>query len=115
MDYTVKVALAQIELVVGDIAGNTKKIINYSQKARDEFRADLVIFPELSICGYPPEDLLFHRSFQELIEGALVEIRKKVFGINIIIGFPKMIYYYHRGIFVYSVYQILYNDQKRPN
>jgi len=49
MDHTVKVALAQIELVVGDIAGNTKKIINYSLKARDEFYADLVIFPELII------------------------------------------------------------------
>ncbi len=89
MDHNVKVALAQIELVVGDIAGNTKKIINYSLKARDEFRSDLVIFPELSICGYPPEDLLFHRSFQKLIEEALIEIRKKVFGINILIGYPE--------------------------
>lgn len=89
MDHTVKVALAQIELVVGDIAGNTKKIINYSLKARDEFYADLVIFPELSICGYPPEDLLFHGSFHKLIEDALIEIRKKVFGINIIVGFPE--------------------------
>ncbi len=89
MDHTVKVALAQVELVVGDIAGNTKKIINYSLKARDEFHADLVIFPELSICGYPPEDLLFHGSFHKLIEDALIEIRKKVFGINIIVGFPE--------------------------
>jgi NAD+ synthase (glutamine-hydrolysing) len=59
MDHNVKVALAQVNLAVGDIAGNTEKIIAYSAQARDELDADLVIFPELSICGYPPEDLLF--------------------------------------------------------
>ncbi|MEJ2275743.1 MAG: nitrilase-related carbon-nitrogen hydrolase, partial [Woeseiaceae bacterium] len=56
----VKVALAQIDLVVGDVAGNTHKIIAASGRARDENDADIVIFPELSVCGYPPEDLLFH-------------------------------------------------------
>ena len=43
--------MAQIDLVVGDIEGNTAKIIDYSQRARKDLRADLVIFPELSVCG----------------------------------------------------------------
>jgi NAD+ synthase (glutamine-hydrolysing) len=89
MDHNVKVAIAQIELAVGDITGNTQKIINYSQKARDELNADLVIFPELSICGYPPEDLLFHKSFKALIENSVAKIRENVFGISILVGFPE--------------------------
>ncbi|MDG2107308.1 MAG: NAD+ synthase [Woeseiaceae bacterium] len=89
MDHNVKVALAQIELVVGDIAGNTEKIITYSIQARDELFADLVIFPELSICGYPPEDLLFHDSLRYLVENAMVKIRESVHGIAILIGFPE--------------------------
>jgi len=60
MDHTVKVALAQVDLAVGDVAGNTQKIIAYANRARDDLGAQLIVFPELSVCGYPPEDLLFH-------------------------------------------------------
>ena len=89
MDSTVKVALAQVDLAVGDISGNTEKIIEYANRARDEERASLVVFPELSICGYPPEDLLFHAGFRHAVEDAVAEIRDKVFGIAILIGFPE--------------------------
>ena len=89
MDHTVKVALAQIDLVVGDVAGNTRKIIDYASRARDELRADLVVFPELSVCGYPPEDLLFHAGLRHGIESAIVEIRNAVNGIAVLIGFPE--------------------------
>ncbi|RKZ95323.1 MAG: hypothetical protein DRQ46_08650, partial [Gammaproteobacteria bacterium] len=50
--------MGQINPVVGDIAGNVKKIIKAAKQARDEFDADLVVFPELTLTGYPPEDLL---------------------------------------------------------
>ena len=89
MDNSVKVALAQLDLAVGDVAGNTARIIDYASRARDEHRADLVVFPELSICGYPPEDLLFHAGLRHGVENAVAEIRDKVFGIAVLIGFPE--------------------------
>ena len=89
MGDAVKVALAQIDLVVGDIAGNTAKIIEYAQRARDRDAADLVVFPELSVCGYPPEDLLFHAGLRLDVEDAVRQIRDQVFGIAILIGFPE--------------------------
>jgi len=85
----VKIALAQIDLAVGDVAGNTARIIDCASRARDEGRADLVVFPELSVCGYPPEDLLFHAGLRHSVEEAVAEIRDSVFGIAVLIGFPE--------------------------
>ena len=89
MNNRVKVALAQLDLAVGDVAGNTARIIDYASRARDKERADLVVFPELSICGYPPEDLLFHAGLRQSVENAVAEIRDQVFGIAVLIGFPE--------------------------
>jgi len=89
MTDAVKVALAQIDLVVGDVGGNTAKIIEHAQRARDADGADIVVFPELSVCGYPPEDLLFHAGLRLDVEAAVAEIRNKVFGIAVLIGFPE--------------------------
>ena len=89
MSDSVKVALAQLDLAVGDVAGNKARIIEFAVRARDEERADLVVFPELSICGYPPEDLLFHAGLRHSVENAVAEIRDKVFGIAMLIGFPE--------------------------
>ena len=91
MTITVSIALAQIDLAVGDVAGNTAKILDYANRARNELRADLVIFPELSICGYPPEDLLFHSGLRRRIEQALAEIRDRVRDIAIVVGFPEYV------------------------
>ena len=89
MDHNVKVALAQVDLAVGDVAGNTEKIIEYASRARNELGAELVVFPELSICGYPPEDLLFHVGLRYKVENALAEIRSEVSGTAILIGYPE--------------------------
>ena len=89
MDHTVKIALAQLDLAVGDIAGNTKKIIEKANLARDELNADLIEFPELGVCGYPPEDLLFHGGFRRSVENAMDEIRNHVIGITVLLGFPE--------------------------
>ncbi|MCH8100289.1 MAG: NAD+ synthase [Proteobacteria bacterium] len=89
MDHTVKIALAQLDLAVGDIAGNTKKIIENANLARDELNADLIVFPELGVCGYPPEDLLFHGGFRRSVENAMDEIRNHVIGITVLLGFPE--------------------------
>ena len=81
-------AIAQADLAVGDVAGNTRKIIDWSARARDEFGADLVVFPELAVCGYPPEDLLFHAGLRKDVAGAIERIRTEVTGIAVLIGFP---------------------------
>jgi NAD+ synthase (glutamine-hydrolysing) len=91
MNNRVKVALAQIDLAVGDVAGNTAKILDYATRARDEMRADLVIFPELSVCGYPPEDLLLHAGLRYRTEQAVAEIREAAKGIAVLIGFPEFV------------------------
>ena len=69
-----KIALAQINPTVGDFAGNTQKILEYAQRAGDR-GADLVLFPELAVCGYWPADLLEKQSFLEQSERALANIQ----------------------------------------
>ena len=88
MTDKITVALAQLDLMVGDVAGNTQKILDYAARARDEMRADLVVFPELSICGYPPEDLLFHSGLRRRVENAMQTIRDSVRDIAVLVGFP---------------------------
>jgi len=89
MDHNVNVALAQVDLAVGDVSGNTQKIIEYACRARDDLAANLVVFPELSVCGYPPEDLLFHVGLRDKVENAIAEIRSAVSGIAVLIGYPE--------------------------
>ncbi|MGI9201366.1 MAG: NAD+ synthase [Woeseiaceae bacterium] len=89
MTDTLRIALAQIDLAVGDIAGNTAKILDYAARARDEMQADLVVFPELSICGYPPEDLLFHAGLRSRTEQAMTQLLESVNGIAMLVGFPE--------------------------
>ena len=81
-----KIALAQINPTVGDLAGNTRKILEYTALAQ-KAGAELVVFPELAVCGYPPEDLLLKKHFVADNIKALDEIAKKVRGISVITGF----------------------------
>jgi NAD+ synthase (glutamine-hydrolysing) len=62
MAKAIRIALAQINMTVGDLTGNERKIRDSIQKAR-EFQVDLIAFPELAITGYPPEDLLLRPQF----------------------------------------------------
>ncbi len=71
---SVKIALAQIDPTVGDFAGNTRKILEFAERAQS-LAADLVIFPELAVCGYWPADLLDKQSFVERAGQALAEVR----------------------------------------
>ena len=72
---TLRIALAQLNLFVGDVAGNTQRVIDTSKEARDRLKADLVMFPELSLCGYPPEDLLFHKGLRVQLATAMDRVR----------------------------------------
>jgi NAD+ synthase (glutamine-hydrolysing) len=89
MSDRITVALAQVDLVVGDVTGNTEKILDDCKRAHDEMRADLVVFPELSISGYPPEDLLFHSGLRHRVNEALDKIRRQVRDIAVLLGYPE--------------------------
>ena len=65
-----KIALAQINCLIGDIEGNTKNLIAYIERAKRE-EAQLVVFPELALCGYPPHDLLAYDEFISKCEQAI--------------------------------------------
>lgn len=85
-----RLALAQINSTVGDLPGNSHKIISYIKKAKG-YKADVVVFPELAVTGYPPEDLLLKPQF---IADNLSEIKKissAVQGITAIVGFVEQI------------------------
>ena len=88
MKNKISIVLAQLDLAVGDISGNTELIIDSCEKAKNQHNADLIIFPELSISGYPPEDLLLHSGFKRRINDALNSIKEEVAGISALIGFP---------------------------
>ena len=77
MENLPNIAIAQINLTVGDLDGNSEKIINACKKAQ-ELGADLVTFPELAISGYPPEDLLYRPEFIEKENQALMRIAKEI-------------------------------------
>lgn len=81
-----RIALAQINTTVGDLDGNTAKIVDYMQQAR-ELEADAVAFPELAITGYPPEDLLFKRQFIDDSKARALEVAAAATDIVAIFGF----------------------------
>ncbi|RZA03318.1 MAG: NAD+ synthase [Moraxellaceae bacterium] len=85
------IALAQINTLVGDIPGNTQKVIQYAARAVDELGAHVVIFPELTLTGYPPEDLLLRPSLDVRIARALVELEAANLPLAIVVGYPKRI------------------------
>ncbi len=83
---TLRVAVAQINPVVGDLAGNRDKIISCINRAR-RISADIVVFPELALTGYPPEDLVFKPQFVKDNLRTLRQIVRVVRGITAIVGF----------------------------
>ncbi len=88
---SMKVALAQINLLVGDIAGNAAKIIHTAIHARDQLAAEIVVFPELTVTGYPPEDLLLRADFINQTEKAVEKIVSEVSGIDVVLGCPERV------------------------
>ena len=88
MARTFRLALAQINLTVGDLPGNTARMVEYLHLAR-ESGADLVAFPELATTGYPPEDLLFKKSFIEANVASMEHVVTESRGIAVVLGFVQ--------------------------
>ncbi len=84
----VKFAVAQYNFLVGDIEGNCKKIIQGIEIAKEQLHADCIVFSELAILGYPPEDLVFRSNITRRIEKAIEKIRDHSQGITVIVGAP---------------------------
>ena len=87
MTKSVRVAMVQDNFVVGDIRANTRKIIELAQSAAGQ-GADLVIFPELALTGYPPEDLLYRPGFLTQVETAVDSIKQAVADVDVVLGLP---------------------------
>jgi len=84
-----RIALAQLDLLVGDVAGNARRIRDTVARAQREQAADLVICPELALSGYPPEDLLFHRGLRHQIEKELADFAAQPLPAALLLGFPE--------------------------
>lgn len=84
-----KIALAQINTLVGDVPGNAQQIIAAIESARDTHGADLVVFQELALSGYPPEDLLFHQGLRYQLDDAMAQVTAAANGITALVGYPE--------------------------
>ncbi len=83
-----RLALAQIDSTVGDVQGNAARIALRLEEAR-RAGAAVMATPELALCGYPPEDLLFHRGFRRRVEESLARLADAARGIDLLIGYPE--------------------------
>ena len=110
---TLRISMAQINPTVGDLAGNRDKIIDSIGRAKKQ-GADLVVFPELAVTGYPPEDLVLKPQFVKGNLRTLQEIKKATRGITAIVGFVDLNEHLydaaavlHDGKLVYTYYKML--------
>ncbi|KUO99757.1 NAD synthetase [Stenotrophomonas maltophilia] len=115
---SIRIAMAQFDFPVGDVAGNTERIIEMIGQARDEYGAELVMFPELAVSGYPPEDLLLRPGFLYECEQAMASIAAACRGITAVVGWPQA-----AGAVVYNAASVLrdglveqtYRKRELPN
>jgi NAD+ synthase (glutamine-hydrolysing) len=111
-----RLALAQINSVVGDVDGNAARVVEWLERARDE-RADLVLFPELVVTGYPPEDLLLRPGFVRAARRAVDEIAKATRGVTALVGAPQLDTGLRNACFVLADGEVrrVYNKRYLPN
>ncbi len=106
MSRSLRIVMGQLNLLVGDIDGNVDKLIRAANRARDEIGGDLIVFPELALTGYPPEDLLLRADLLERAEKGLAAIAGAVHGVDVIIGHP-----HRRGDRLYNAASVVHNGK----
>ncbi len=117
ISQSINLAIAQINCVLGDIAGNSAKIFAAATQAKAD-GASILLTPELALTGYPPEDLLLREDFNQASEAALLALAKKIQGITLLVGHPRV----HEGA-CYNAASVLqdgkilatYHKQALPN
>jgi NAD+ synthase (glutamine-hydrolysing) len=112
----VRLALAQINSIVGDLDGNRDRILGRLDQAR-EANADLVLFPELAVTGYPPEDLLLRPAFVRAARRTLEELAAQTRGIVALVGAPHLDTHLYNACFVLVNGEIrgVYRKRLLPN
>jgi NAD+ synthase (glutamine-hydrolysing) len=111
-----RLALAQINSVVGDVDGNAARVVKWLEQARAA-NADVVLFPELVVTGYPPEDLLLRPGFVRAARTAVDEIAKATHGITALVGAPYLDADLHNACFVLAHGEVrcIYRKRYLPN
>ncbi|HZO34383.1 MAG TPA: NAD+ synthase [Gaiellaceae bacterium] len=111
-----RLALAQINSVVGDVDGNAARVAEWLDRARDE-QADLVLFPELVVTGYPAEDLLLRPGFVRAARTAIGEIAERAHGITALVGAPHLDADLYNACFVLAHGEVraVYRKRYLPN
>ncbi len=118
MTASLRIALAQFDFPVGAVKQNAERIATMIAEARDEYGADIVVFPELALSGYPPEDLLIRPSFLRDCAEAIEAVAVRTTGIVAIVGWPQA-----AGSVVYNAASVLrdgkiertYRKRELPN
>ena len=103
----IRIALAQFDFPVGEVAGNVRRIVAQLEHARDVHGASLVLFPELAVSGYPPEDLLQRPAFLAECHRAMEEIAARTQGITAVVGWPEA-----AGAVVFNAASVLRDGQR---
>jgi NAD+ synthase (glutamine-hydrolysing) len=105
-----KVVLAQLDFIVGDIPGNTDKVCSAIEKAKALHNFDVIVFPELTLTGYPPEDLLLRASMQKRVEVAILQVCQVSAQLGadhtVVLGYP-----WHDGKQLYNAAGVFCNGQ----
>jgi len=117
MSNTLRIAIAQQNFMVGDVSANVAKVVAVAERARDELQADLVLFPELTLTGYPPEDLLLRPGLQKRVQEGLEQL-KAVTGTAMVVGYPEIdgaSHYNSAGLIADGEIQAGYRKQQLPN
>jgi NAD+ synthase (glutamine-hydrolysing) len=116
-EQNLKVCLAQINLLVGDISSNTLHVIRAAKSALEQ-KADVIVFPELTLTGYPPEDLLLRASLDLRIQQAIADIKQAALPIYMVVGYPQTVngqLFNMAGVFFSGQCIAEYAKQKLPN
>ena len=89
MTQSLRIVMAQINTMVGAVDANADQVIAAANRARDEFAADAIVFPELTLSGYPPEDLLLRPGLSMATVHGLERVKQAVQGIDVVLGYPS--------------------------
>ncbi len=118
MPKRLKIVMAQVNLLVGDIQANTTKVIEGALEAERHHNANIVVFPELTLTGYPPEDLLLRPSLQLRIDKAMQRIKDAALQIHIVLGYPLFengVLYNALALIKGGDILVIYRKQHLPN
>jgi NAD+ synthase (glutamine-hydrolysing) len=86
---SLRILVAQANPLVGDVPGNARLVLDLARRARDRHGAGLVVFPELTLTGYPPEDLLLRPELTRRVDAALADLCPQLTGISVLLGYPR--------------------------